>query len=100
MLEVADHDPPLSERHQSERLVGAHLVRLVEDEPVEHLESQARVDREAVAGAGDEVERLEVVALDQRGPQPARYLPRLRNARLPHVREAQQAFLAGVDGVV
>src|SRR6266851_4316975 len=100
LLEVADHHPALRYRHQRQRLVGPHLVGLVEDQPVERLEPQAGVDGETVAGAGDEVVRLEVVALDQRGPQPPGHLPWLGDARLPHVRKAQQAFLAGVDGVV
>ena len=100
LVEVADHDPALGERHQRERLVGADLVGLVEDQPVEHLESQSRVDGQAVASAGHQVVRLEVVSLDERRPDAARHLAGLGDARLAHVREAQQPLLPCVDSVV
>jgi len=100
LVEVADHHPALGQRHHRQRLVGPDLVGLVEDQPVEHLESQSRVDGEAVDRAGDEVVGLEVVALDERGAQALWNLARLGDARLAHVGEAEQPLLARVDRVV
>ena len=100
LVEVADHDPALRQRHQRQRLVGAHLVGLVQDQPVEDPEAQPAVDGQPVAGAGDQVVGVQVVAFDQGLAQAARHLHELGDARLTHVAEAQQPLLAGVDGVV
>ena len=100
LVEVADHHPPLGQRHECQRLVGANLVGLVEDQPVEDLEAKPRVDREPVAGAGDQVVGLEVVALYKCRPDSPRHLAWLGDAGLTHMRKAEQSFLAGVDRVV